>query len=160
MSRLCCADDLARQSPRRAEPEIHARMEPTHGLHEVIHLSELESPNIDRLEWGRVHTSVGSFRDAKLWPGGGREWDWNETGTHHSPGVQPEDLLEVLGHGSEVVIIGCGQSQRLGVTQEAENLVTDRGSEILVLESNRAIDRYNELADNGVAVGALIHSTC
>ena len=37
-----------------------------------------------------------SFRDAKLFPGGSRKWDWNETGTHHTPGIQPADVKELL----------------------------------------------------------------
>ena len=28
---------------------------------------------------------LGDGKDFKLWPGGGRAWDWRETGTHHRP---------------------------------------------------------------------------
>ena len=27
---------------------------------------------------------TGTLRDAKLFPGGAREWDWRETGTEHT----------------------------------------------------------------------------
>lgn len=118
------------------------------------------SPRIDRLEWGTVHTEVGSFRDAKLWPGGGRGWDWNETGTHHSPGVQPDDVVELLEYGCQTVIIGRGQHRRLHVTDEARDLVETRGAELMVFESSEAVARYNSLVENDEAVGALIHSTC
>jgi hypothetical protein len=48
------------------------------------------SPRITSLPWGRIETEDGrAFKDAKLWPGGGREWDWAETGTSHVPGIQP-----------------------------------------------------------------------
>ena len=123
-------------------------------------MTERGSPLIERLDWGRVHTSAGSFRDVKLWPGGGRGWDWNETGTHHIPGVQAEDVIELLDKGSRVIVIGCGQNQRLEVTEEAKNLIASREAEAVVLESNEAVDRYNELARGGAAVGALVHSTC
>ena len=57
------------------------------------------SPGIKHLSWGRLETEHGEFKDAKLFPGGAREWDWNETGTRHEPGVQPADVEELLEHG-------------------------------------------------------------
>ncbi len=36
--------------------------------------------------------------------GGGREWDWDETGTRHSPGNQPADE-EFLAHGATAVVL-------------------------------------------------------
>lgn len=123
-------------------------------------MSATRSPDIYELDWGRVHTEVGEFRDAKLWPGGGRGWDWNETGTHHSPGAQIDDVRELVENGSETVIIGRGQNERLGVTEEAREWLASQGTELEILESSRAVDRYNSLRAEGVAVGALIHSTC
>ena len=50
------------------------------------------SPRITHLSWGRLEVEGGrSFKDAKLWPGGGRAWDWKETGTRHRPGIQLAD---------------------------------------------------------------------
>ena len=60
---------------------------------------ELRSPHIHHLSWGRMEVDgVGVGKDFKLWPGGGREWDWRETDTHHVPGIlaageQSNDLL-------------------------------------------------------------------
>ena len=55
------------------------------------------SPKISAISWGRMEVDgVGSGKDFKLWPGGGRPWDWNETGTHHDPGVQPADVEETM----------------------------------------------------------------
>ena len=51
---------------------------------------------------------VGSGRDYKLYPGGGREWDWKETDTHHVPGIQPADVEELLAHGSKVIVLSRG----------------------------------------------------
>ena len=118
------------------------------------------SPRVTGLEWGQVDTEAGAFRDAKLWPGGGRNWDWNETGTDHDPGVQAADVEELLDNGAETVVIGCGQQQRLGVTDEAVSAIEQRGASVDVAATADAIERYNELAVEGRAVGALIHSTC
>ena len=54
--------------------------------------------------WGRMEVEgIGAGKDVKLYPGGGREWDWNETGTRHSPGIQPADVEELLARRSVTV---------------------------------------------------------
>jgi hypothetical protein len=115
---------------------------------------------ITELSWGSVATNAGTFRDAKLWPGGGRGWDWNETGTAHDPGVQPADVAELLDHGARIVIIGCGQEQRLQVMPDTLVVISQAGAAAEILPSGDAVQRYNALVGDGKAVGALIHSTC
>lgn len=118
------------------------------------------SPLVRELHWGRVDTDAGNFRDAKLWPGGGRGWDWNETGTSHAPGIQAADVAELLDHGATRVVLSQGQQRRLQVTDDALAAVTDRGGRAEVLPTAKAVDRYSELAEAGEPVGALLHSTC
>lgn len=119
-----------------------------------------QSPRITGLAWGSVQTEVGTFRDAKLWPGGGREWDWRETGTHHLPGIQPADVEEVLAHGAEILVLGRGQHGRLQVMDETLEVIKAHGASAEVLRSGAAVERYEQLAGQGIGVGALIHSTC
>jgi hypothetical protein len=118
------------------------------------------SPLVRDLRWGEVDTDAGTFRDAKLWPGGGRGWDWNETGTAHVPGVQPADVAELLEHGATRVVLSQGQQRRLQVTDAALEAVRAQGADPEVLPTGEAISRYNELAEAGEPVGALLHSTC
>jgi hypothetical protein len=74
------------------------------------------SPRITHLSWGRVEVEGGrSYKDAKLFPGGSREWDWSETGTQHAPGIQPADVDELLEHGATVIVLSKGMDQRLQV---------------------------------------------
>jgi hypothetical protein len=58
---------------------------------------------------------LGIGKDFKLYPGGGREWDWNETGTRHVPGIQPADVEELFAHGATVVVLSRGMDLRLHV---------------------------------------------
>lgn len=118
------------------------------------------SPKIVEDSWGSLKVEKhGSFKDAKLWPGGAKEWDWSETGTEHSPGIQPADAEELINHGAEVVILSTGRNQRLGVPEETVSAISAQGASVEVHPTEKAINRYNELADNQ-PVGALIHSTC
>lgn len=120
-----------------------------------------KSPRITASAWGRIEVDGGlrSFKDAKLYPGGAREWDWRETGTRHSPGVQPADVEELVARGATSVVLSLGVWKRLGVCKETKRFLEERGVRFEMLPTDRAIERYNELAETE-PVGALIHSTC
>ncbi len=118
------------------------------------------SPRIVGSAWGRITVEDGrDFKDAKLFPGGAREWDWRETGTHHVPGTQPADVAELLERGARVVVLSEGRWRRLRVCPETLTLLRERGVAVHVLETEAAIARYNALRERH-AVGGLFHSTC
>ena len=122
---------------------------------------EARSPRITHLSWGRLDVEVedGSFKDAKLFPGGARDWDWNETGTQHEPGIQPTDVEELLEHGATVVVLSKGFYERLNVTPETLQMLEDRGVSVHIHQTEEAVRLYNELSESE-RIGALIHSTC
>ncbi len=120
-----------------------------------------QSPQITQFSWGRI-TVQGyehSFVDAKLYPGGARTWNWKETGTHHNPGIQPADVEELLERGATVVVLSKGVQERLRVCPETLQMLEERGIRAYVLQTEAAVERYNELCQQEAA-GALIHSTC
>lgn len=122
--------------------------------------NEKPSPRVVDISWGRMEVEgVGRGRDFKLYPGGGREWDWNETGTHHVPGIQPADVQELLDRGSEVVVLSRGMQLALQVCPETIEALRENGVTCHVEETNAAVKLYNELA-RSQAVGGLFHSTC
>lgn len=119
------------------------------------------SPRITHLAWGEMTIStLGKGKDFKLWPGGGRPWDWRETNTNHTPGIQPADVKELLEHGCRAVVLSRGMRQRLAVAEETVEILKQRQIQVHVAETHKAVEIYNELADKGVAVGGLFHSTC
>jgi hypothetical protein len=99
-------------------------------------------------------------KDLKLWPGGGRAWDWDETGTRHDPGIQPADVQELLEHGSQVVILSRGQDLQLQTSPETLDYLGERGITVHTEETKAAVKLYNHLVDQGLLVGGLFHSTC
>lgn len=119
------------------------------------------SPRITGLSWGRLEVEGrdAPYKDAKLYPGGSRAWDWNETGTSHSPGVQPADVEELLEAGARVVILSRGMAGRLQVRDDTLEMLEDRDIEVHVLRTDAAAERYNELVEER-PVGGLFHSTC
>jgi len=120
------------------------------------------SPKIQHLSWGKldVEGTDITYKDAKLWPGGSREWNWNETGTDHTPGIQIDDVKELVDNGAKTIILSRGMNQRLQTKDETLNWLSEHGIETKILQTEKAVDTYNELASEDEPVGALIHSTC
>jgi hypothetical protein len=119
-----------------------------------------QSPRITRLSWGKLEIEGGqTFKDAVLYPGGARDWDWRVTGTQHQPGIQPDDVQELIDRGAKVVVLARGMYERLQVRADTLELLEKHGIDVHALQTEKAVDRYNELIAAG-PVGALIHSTC
>jgi hypothetical protein len=123
-------------------------------------MKQNRSPRITHLSWGHMEVDgLGSGKDFKLYPGGGRDWDWGETNTGHIPGIQPADVQELLEKGSKVVVLSRGMQLRLQTCPETLELLKDKGVGVHVEETKRAAELYNRLAESE-PVGGLFHSTC
>lgn len=94
-----------------------------------------------------------------LYPGGGREWNWTESGTSHDPGIQPADVQALLDRGATVVVLSMCMQERLGVDPATLRLLEDRGVPVHRAETTKAVEIYNALAGTE-PVGGLFHSTC
>ncbi|MFF2790775.1 MTH938/NDUFAF3 family protein [Streptomyces sp. NPDC058049] len=118
------------------------------------------SPRITHLSWGRIEAEgLAPGKDFKLYPGGGRPWDWSEHGTRHDPGIRPQEVRELLGLGVTAVVLSQGMEGRLGVVPETLEVLRAAGAEVHVAETTEAVEIYNRLARDG-RVGGLFHSTC
>ncbi|KAM7179540.1 mth938 domain-containing protein isoform 3-T3 [Macrochelys suwanniensis] len=129
--------------------------------HNLFNLA-MSSPEIASLSWGQMMVKGCStaYKDCKVWPGGSRTWDWRETGTNHSPGVQPADLEEVVKKGVKTLVIGRGMSEALQVPASTVDYLKKNGIDVLVLQTEKAVKEYNALVAQGVKVGGVFHSTC
>ena len=117
------------------------------------------SPRISHLSWGNIGVEGHPpFKDAKIFPGGAREWDWRETGTRHVPGIQPADVQELIEHGARAVVLSRGIWERLQVCPETVAFLDKNGIQIEVLQTEVAVKRFNELREN-MPVGGLFHSS-
>jgi hypothetical protein len=118
------------------------------------------SPRILSASWGQIEVEgVGKVKDVKLWPGGGRAWDWDETGTRHSPGIQMADTEELLNYGATVVVLSRGMQERLEVPKSTVDALRARGVEVHIAITPIAVALYNNLLPSTLVAG-LFHSTC
>jgi hypothetical protein len=126
-----------------------------------MHASRNAPPRIKHASWGRleVEGKTEPYKDAKLFPGGSREWNWRETGTAHKPGIQIADVQELLEHGAKVVVLSRGMAECLHVPRETLDFLEERQIAVHVLPTQHAVALYNKLAQTE-PVGGLFHTTC
>ena len=118
------------------------------------------SPKNLAVSWGQLEVDgLSTGKDFKLFPGGGRAWDWNETGTRHKPGIQPADVEELISHGATTVVLSQGMDMKLHVDPATLTFLQKKGITTHVAETRQAVTIYNTLAENTL-VGGLFHSTC
>jgi hypothetical protein len=118
------------------------------------------SPRILDLSWGRMEVEgLGVGKDFKLFPGGGRLWDWSLTGTAHEPGILPDDVEELLIYGATTVVLSQGMEQLLQIAPQTLSTLQARKIVVYVAETREAVKLYNKLLDE-TSVGGLFHTTC
>jgi hypothetical protein len=127
----------------------------------MIMQSRIRSPRIKHVSWGQleVEGKTEPYKDAKLFPGDSREWNWRETGTSHNPGIQVADVQELLDHGAKVVVLSRGMAECLQVPRETLDFLKQRQIAVHVLATREAAALYNKLTENE-QVGGLFHTTC
>ena len=110
--------------------------------------------------WGRMEVEgLGAGKDFKLYPGGGRAWDWAETGTRHSPGIQPADVEELVARGATTVVLSQGMNKQLQVPPGTRRYLEERSITVHVAETREAVKIYNDLTE-GALVAGLFQSSC
>lgn len=102
---------------------------------------------------------LGAGKDFKLYPGGGRAWDWAETGTGHPPGIQPADVEELATRGATAVVLSQGMNKRLQIHPDTRRCLEERSITVHVAETGEAVEICNDLVE-GAPVAGLFHSTC
>jgi hypothetical protein len=119
------------------------------------------SPRIKHVSCGQLEVEgrAEPYKDAKLFPGGSREWNWRDTGTSHKPGIRIADVQELLDHGATVVVLSRGMAECLQVPRETVDFLEQRQIAVHVLPTREAAALYNKLAENEL-VGGVFHTTC
>ena len=122
-----------------------------------------------QIEWGKITTSNKLvFKDCICKGYVCTEWNWKITGTKHDPGIQIADLNYstdvAIDNKTNHLVLSRGYDMCLLVGQTTINYAKSKGITVHVLESSRAIKKYNELLKenkgNEKSILGLFHSTC
>jgi len=71
-----------------------------------------------------------------------------------------EDLQPVLAAKPSVLVVGCGTSRMMKISEETRQVLQQQNIELIVLKTDEAVETFNELAEKGRDVAAALHLTC
>src|SRR5262245_134433 len=113
----------------------------------IAAVSHPKSPRITHVSWGHMDVEdLGSGKDFILYPGGGRPWDWSETGMRHDPGIRPVDVEELLRNGATTVVLSRGMEERLQIDPSTLEHLAAKGIDVHVAETREAVELYNKFS--------------
>lgn len=99
---------------------------------------------------GKTYTS-----DVIIYPGRVDSSWWRKEGHY----LQVVDLTDVINAKPEVLIIGTGYSGVMVVPKETISHLESKGIEVHVARSEKAVEMFNKLQKEKIAIAAL-HLTC
>ncbi len=112
---------------------------------------------IEKYHFGKIKVSGKSyFSDLIIFSDDiKRKW-WRKEG--HS--LCMEDLVELEGKETEILIIGTGSNNMMDVPAEVIQELGKRGITVSVKRTPEAVDEYNKLVKENKKVAAALHLTC
>ncbi len=119
-------------------------------------------PRIESFSFGSI--VIGgktSGRDIIILPDGTIKWRRARTrfgiGSHV---IKKGEIIDLVKANPEVVLVGTGTNAWAQLASDAELCAKEAGIELVALPSQKAVEKFNQLIDEGKRVAALIHITC
>jgi hypothetical protein len=113
--------------------------------------------HIDEYEFGRVIIGGIEYTNDVMIVAGKVEPNWWRRGGHT---VSTEDLKHVIAVRPDVLIVGCGAYGAMKVPEQTRQALHQQGIKLEALNTYNAVERFNELSGEGIAVAAALHLTC
>ncbi len=113
--------------------------------------------HIDSYKFGEIVIDGTSYSSDCLIVGDSIRANWWRKQGHL---LSPEDLQPVIATKPSVLVVGCGASGMMKVSEETRQALQLQNVELIALDTNEAVTRFNELTQKGVNVAAALHLTC
>jgi len=74
--------------------------------------------------------------------------------------LSAEDLQPIITAKPSVLIVGSGASGLMKISDEARQVLLEEDIQLEVVDTAKAVKRFNELSQTGVNIAAALHLTC
>ncbi len=112
---------------------------------------------IDSYQFGNiVIDGVNYSSDCLIFGGTVRANWWRKRG--HL--LSAEDLQPVIAAKPSLLIVGCGESGLMKVSDEVRQVLLEEDIQLEAVDTAKAVERFNELSQTGVDIAAALHLAC
>lgn len=113
--------------------------------------------HIDSYQFGKIVIDGTAYESDCLIVGESVHANWWRKQGHV---LDPEDLQPVIEARPAVLVVGCGASGMMKVSEATRQTLQREEIELIALDTHKAVTRFNELAEKGENLAAALHLTC
>ena len=113
--------------------------------------------HIDSYEFGKIVIDGVNYSSDCLILGDTVQSNWWRKQGHS---LSAEDLRAVIAARPAVLVVGCGASALMKVSEETRQTLQQHNIQTEALDTHKAVERFNELSQKGVNVAAALHLAC
>jgi hypothetical protein len=113
--------------------------------------------HIDSYQFGKIVIEGKTYNSDCIILGGSVQSDWWQKQGHS---LSPEDIEIVLSAKPSVLVVGCGASEIMKVSEQTRQVLQKHNIQLETHDTRKAVQKFNELSEAGVNVAAALHLTC
>ncbi len=113
--------------------------------------------HIDSYQFGKIVIDGTAYNSDCLILGNCALAHWRRK---HGHLLTVEDLQSVIAVKPAVLVVGCGASELMKISEDIGQVLREYGIELFTANTNKAVVRFNELSGKGENVAAALHLTC
>ena len=113
--------------------------------------------HIDSYQFGKISIDRTQYDSDCLILGGAVQANWWRKQGHL---LAAEDLRPVIEAAPSVLVVGCGASGMMKISEDTRQTLQQHNIELIALDTHQAVQKFNELVDKGENVAAALHLTC
>jgi hypothetical protein len=113
--------------------------------------------HIDSYQFGRIVIDGTAYNSDCLILGGSVRPGWWRKQGHL---LTVEDLKPVIAAKPSILVVGCGASGMMRVSENIGQVLREQNIELLAADTHKAVERFNELARKGENAAGAMHLTC
>ncbi len=113
--------------------------------------------HIDSYQFGKIVIDRVDYSSDCIILGEAVHSNWWRKQVHS---LSAEDLQAVIAAKPTVLVVGCGASALMKVPEETRQALQKNNIQTEALDTHKAVERFNELSQEGVNVAAALHLTC
>ena len=125
--------------------------------HCVLCRVKIMGMHIDSYEFGRIVIDGTSYNSDCLILGDSVQPNWWRKQGHS---LSVEDIEPIIAAKPSVLIVGCGASGLMKVPDTTRQVLQEHNIQLEALNTYKAVQRFNELSQEGANIAAALHLTC
>ena len=113
--------------------------------------------HIDSYQFGEIIIDGKAYSSDIIILGDSVQSNWWRRQGHS---LSAEDLQSIIAEAPSVLIVGCGASGLMKVPEQTRQVLQEHDIQLQALDTDKAVQRFNELSQAGENVAAALHLTC